>query len=181
MCSISQRTAVRIQDIYGPRLLQILTRKPKTCVLLITWHFCDNKQNEPRSKCCISPACHEQYKSYALQNECDQSDGLHSHIILLIQCHWYYTVLLKQMRERTGINKQILFSDQTFFYFKWVMILFFVLAGVTLKRLVKSSSLGNNSRFVYRFCRAFRHFRRTSPCWKKEERQFKLSKHHTEK
>lgn len=56
---------------------------------------------------------------------------------------------------------------------KAVMILIFLLAGVTLKRLVKSSNLGNSSRFVYRFCRAFRHFRRTSPCWKRESETVK--------
>ena len=40
----------------------------------------------------------------------------------------------------------------------------------SLKRLVNSSSLGNSSLLVYRFCNAFRHLRRTSPCWGGERR-----------
>lgn len=32
-------------------------------------------------------------KDDSLQDECDQSDGLHCHIVLFIQGHGYYTVL----------------------------------------------------------------------------------------
>lgn len=42
--------------------------------------------------------------SYSLQDESDQSDGLHSHIVLLIQRHGYNTVLSKQ-GERAGMSK----------------------------------------------------------------------------
>lgn len=31
--------------------------------------------------------------SYSLKDESDESDGLHSHVVLFIQCHRYYAVL----------------------------------------------------------------------------------------
>lgn len=40
---------------------------------------------------------HVKVLCYSLQNECDQSYSLYSHIILLIQGHRHYAVLSKQM------------------------------------------------------------------------------------
>lgn len=45
-------------------------------------------------------------RSYSLQDERDQSDGLHSHVVLLIQCHRYYAVLSKQMKSNVRNEKK---------------------------------------------------------------------------